>query len=173
MLTNLLTHSIIFLRTKLLGKIKIIRYDEKLAELNSYGQINSDYYDTLSMSTLIARNLVPLKQKQIATNYMVIKKVFGFSAVPSKITNYEISVLKHHHFSTLENSTIRQVNQELEQIKKWSNSDDGFLKKQADLIFEIRVKELKFLYASKYFPPNGEIYDGYRALEKYIEFISN
>lgn len=167
MLTNLLTHSIICLREKRF----LNSHTQNYSQLNGFGQINSDYYDTLSMSTLIAKNQVPLKQKQAAMNYMVIKKVFGFASVPSKITNQEASVLKHYNFSTLENSTIRNINYELEQIKKWSNSSDEILKKHADLIFEIRVKELKYLHATKYLP-QGELYDGYRALEKYIEFVA-
>jgi len=139
-------------------------------QLNGFGQINSDYYDTLSVSALIARNQVPLEQRRIATNYMVIKKVFGFAAVPSKITNFEESTLRNYNFAPLEQSTIRNINYELEQIYKWSNSSEGILKRHADLIFEIRVKELKYLHATKYLP-HGELYEGYKALEKYIEFI--
>ncbi len=137
-----------------------------------YGEINSDYYDTLGMSSLIAKYQVPLSHKRLANNYMLIKKIFGFPAIPVRITNMEISLLKHYNFPTLEFASIRQVNQELESIKKWrNNSVDEILKKHADELFEIRIKELKYLHATKYLPKD-EIYSGYTALEKYIEFIA-
>ena len=137
-----------------------------------YNPINSDYYDTLGMSSLIAKREIPASHKRLANNYMIIKKVFGFSAVPVKPTNTEFSLLKHYNFSTLEQTSIRHINQELESIKKWMNSNDEFLKKHAEQLFEIRVKELKYLQTTKYFP-TGEFCDGYKALEKYLEFIAS
>ena len=137
----------------------------------SYGEINADYYDTLGMSSLIARHQVPASHKRLADNYMIIKKVFGFSAVPVKPTNMEVSLLKHYNFPTLEYTSIRQLNHELENIKKWANSDDTILQKHAEQLFEIRVKELKYLHTTKYFP-TSEFYDGYKALEKYLEFVA-
>ena len=130
-------------------------------------------YDNLSMSSLIARGQIPMKQRQLATNYMVIKRIFGFSAVHSRITNSERAILKKYGFDVLENSTISQMNHQLEQLKIWSNSGDTFVKAYADEIFEIRIKELKFLRASNYSTAVGEFYDGYKALERYIEYIAN
>ena len=130
-------------------------------------------YDNLSMSSLIARGQIPMKQRQLATNYMVIKRIFGFSAVHSRITNAERAILKKYGFDVLENSTISQINHQLEQLKIWSNSGDAFVKAYADEIFEIRIKELKFLRASNYSTAVGEFYDGYMALERYIEYIAN
>ena len=114
-----------------------------------------------------------MKQRQLATNYMVIKRIFGFSAVHSRITNAERAILKKYGFDVLENSTISQINHQLEQLKIWSNSGDTFVKAYADEIFEIRIKELKFLRASNYSTAVGEFYDGYMALERYIEYIAN
>lgn len=130
-------------------------------------------YDNLSMSSLIARGQIPLKQRQLANNYMVIKRIFGFSAVHSRITNAERAILKKYGFDVLENSTISQINHQLEQLKIWSNSGDTFVKAYSDEIFEIRIKELKFLRASNYSTAVGEFYDGYKALERYIEYIAN
>ena len=129
-------------------------------------------YDNLSMSSLIARGQIPQKHRQLAGNYMVIKRIFGFSAVHSRISNYELSILKKYGFDVLENSTISQINHQLEQLKIWSNSGDAYAKAYADEIFEIRIKELKYLRASNYSTAVGEFYDGYKALERYIEYIA-
>ncbi len=130
-------------------------------------------YDNLSMSSLIARGQIPQKHRQLAGNYMVIKRIFGFSAVHSRITNYERSILKKYGFDVLENSTISQINHQLEQLKIWSNSNDAYVKAYADEIFEIRIKELKYLRASNYSTAVGEFYDGYKALERYIEYVAS
>jgi hypothetical protein len=113
-----------------------------------------------------------MRHRTLAQNYMAIKRIFGFSAVAQKITNYELSLLKQRNFTTLENSTIKQINQELELLKKWSMSDDYELKDYADKLFEIRVKELKFLKSCSYQHIDTEMNDGYQALERYIERIS-
>ena len=140
----------------------------KDTERNSYSR-----YDNLNMSSLIARGQIPQKHRQIAANYMVIKRIFGFSVLHSRINNYERSILKKYGFDLLENSTISQINHQLEQLKIWSNSADTYVKAYADEIFEIRVKELKFLRASNYSTAVGEFYDGYKALERYIEYIAD
>ena len=137
------------------------------SEQRTYGR-----YDNLSMSSFIARGLIPLKHRQLAANYMVIKRIFGFSALHARINNYERSILKKYGFDLLENSTISQINHQLEQLKIWSNSNETYVKAYADEIFEIRVKELKFLRASNYSTAVGEIYDGYKALERYIEYVA-
>ena len=104
---------------------------------------------------------------------MVIKRIFGFSAVHSRISNYERSILKKYGFDVLESSTISQINHQLEQLKIWSNSNDAYVKAYADEIFEIRIKELKYLRASNYSTAVGEFYDGYKALERYIEYVAS
>ena len=42
----------------------------------------------------------------------------------------------------------------------------------SDKIIAIRVKELKSIIASKYVKISNEIYNGYKALERYLEEIS-
>ena len=57
-------------------------------------------------------------------------------------------------------------------MRKWSASDDENLRNVADNILLIRVKELKFLEASRYASISNEIYNGYKALEQYLKEIS-
>ena len=149
------------------------KFSKKLCRRSEQTSQRYSRYDNLSMSALIARGQIPQKQRQLATNYMVIKRIFGFSAVHSRISNSERTILKKYGFDLLECTTISQMNQQLEQLKVWSNSNDTYVKAYADEIFEIRIKELKFLRASNYSTAVGEFYDGYKALEKYIEYIAN
>lgn len=148
------------------------KFSKKLYTRSAQNDVYSRY-DNLSISALIARGQISSKQRQLATNYMVIKRIFGFSAVHSRITNSERAILKKYGFDLLENTTISQMNRQLEQLKSWSNQGDSFVKAYADEIFEIRIKELKFLRASNYSTAVGEFYDGYKALERYIEYIAN
>ena len=67
---------------------------------------------------------------------------------------------------------MKQMYDELALLKKWSASDDNELKDAADNILLIRVKELKFLEASRYASISNEIYNGYKALEQYLKEIS-
>jgi len=46
------------------------------------------------------------------------------------------------------------------------------LRKDADNLLQIRCKELKYIVASRYSTVTSEIYNGYKALEKYFEEIS-
>ena len=90
----------------------------------------------------------------------------------SRITNEERQLLQKYDFNTLEFSTIKQVNEELAYLKKWSSSTNELLKNDADAIIQIRAKELKYIVASRYSAVSNEIYNGYRALERYFEEIS-
>ena len=60
-----------------------------------------DEYETLAMSSIIGGSNVPQRHRTVAQNYMAIKRIFGFSAVAQKITNYEVSLLKHRNFLCL------------------------------------------------------------------------
>ena len=90
----------------------------------------------------------------------------------SRITNQEHQLLKKYDFNTLEYSTIKQVNEELSYLKKWSTSGNEMLRKDADMLLQIRCKELKYIVASRYSTVTNEIYNGYKALERYFEEIS-
>lgn len=121
---------------------------------------------------MLARAGVPLSHILVADNYMVIKKFYGVPVVKSRLANKEKALLAKYDFNQLEYTTIKQVNEELELLKKWSMSLDENLKLDADRIIEIRAKELKYLAACRYTLITNEIYNGYMALEKYFEDIS-
>lgn len=133
---------------------------------------NEDKFSSLSTSAMLARGEVPDSHRRLADNYMVIKKIYGAPVVQSRITNNEKTLLAKYDFSPLEYSTIKQVNEELSFLKRWSMSLDPNLKKDSDTIMLIRSKELKYLVASRYVSITSEIYQGYKALERYFEEIS-
>lgn len=131
-----------------------------------------DMFTSLSTTALLAKNAVPFSHRRVADNYIIIKRIYKFQAVQSRIGLQEIALLKKYDFNTLECSTIKQINEELAYLKKWAVASNEILAKDADDIINIRAKELKFLVATKYPSLSGEIYDGYRALERYFEQIS-
>ena len=103
---------------------------------------------------------------------MVIKKIFGFSAVNSRVSNSEAGLLRQYSLKPLEETTYRSMVNELETLIEWSKTGDALKKMHSDNIFEIRVKELKFLQANNSLLKLGELYDGYSVLEKYIEYLA-
>lgn len=133
---------------------------------------DSDTFTSRSYAALLAKNVVPASHKRIADNYLIIKKVFKFQACMSRITNVERALLEKYDFNTLEYTTMKQMYDELGLLQKWSSSNEEGLKNTAGAILEIRVKELKFLEASRYATISNEIYNGYKALEQYLKEIS-
>lgn len=131
-----------------------------------------DAFTALSTSALLAKSSVPYSHRRIADNYVIIKRIYKFQAVQSHITNAERQLLQKYDFNTLEFSTIKQINEELSYLKKWSASSNELLRKDSDTILQIRSKELKFIVASRYASITNEIYNGYKALERYFEEIS-
>ena len=130
----------------------------------------SDIFTSRSYAALLARNSIPYFHRKLADNYVIIKKVFKFQAVMSRISNVEKALLKKYDFNTLEFTTMKQMYEELTLLQKWSV--DPKLKDDAEKLLEIRVKELKFLDASRYASISNEIYNGYMALQRYFEDIS-
>ncbi len=131
-----------------------------------------DSFTALSTSALLARSSVPYSHRRVADNYVIIKRVYRFQAVQARITNQELQLLKKYDFNTLEFSTIKQINDELSYLKKWSTSANENLRRDADMLLQIRCKELKYIVASRYSTVSNEIYNGYKALERYFEEIS-
>ena len=121
---------------------------------------------------MLARGEIPEVHRRTADNYMVIKKIYGSPVVIPRISNKEKALLSKYDFNSLEFSTIKQINEELSFLKRWSLSLERNLKADADEIIQIRAKELKFLVASRYVNVTSEIYSGYKALERYFEEIS-
>ena len=133
---------------------------------------DDDAFTALSTSALLAKSAVPYSHRRVADNYVIIKRIYRFQAVQSRINNSELQLLKKYDFNTLEFSTIKQINEELSYLKKWSTSNNELLRKDADNLLQIRCKELKYIVASRYATVTNEIYNGYKALEKYFEEIS-
>ena len=130
----------------------------------------NDVFTSRSYAALLARNIVPPSHRKIADNYVIIKRVFKFQAVMSRISNVEKALLSKYDFNTLEYTTMKQMYEELELLQKWAS--DSNLKSDAEKILEIRVKELKYLDASHYASVSNEIYNGHMALEHYLQEIS-
>ena len=147
---------------------KFLLESTNLSSLSS----DDDKFSALSTSAMLARGEVPESHKRIADNYMIIKKIYGFSAVQSRLTNAEKSLLAKYDFNPLEFSTIKQINEELSLLKKWAVSPEAALREDADNILQIRCKELKFIISSSYATISNEIYNGYLALNRYFEDIS-
>ena len=82
----------------------------------------NDKFSSLSTSALLARSEVPFSHRRVADNYMIIKKIYGFSAVQSRLDNAEKALLAKYDFNPLEFSTIKQINEELVHLKKWAVS---------------------------------------------------
>ena len=132
----------------------------------------NDTFTSLSTSALLAKNAVPYSHRRAADNYVIIKRVYKFQVLQSRISNAEIALLKKYDFNTLEFSTIKQINEELSFLKKWATCSNDLLSQDADEIIQIRTKELKFIVASKYSALSDEVHDGYKALERYFEEIT-
>ena len=145
---------------------------ETVNPIQSTLSTDDDAFTALSTSALLARSAVPYSHRRVADNYVIIKRVYHFQAVQSRITNTELQLLKKYDFNTLEYSTIKQVNEELSYLKKWSTSGNELLRKDADQLLQIRCKELKYIVASRYSTVTNELYNGYKALERYFEEIS-
>ena len=145
---------------------------ETVNPMQSTLSTDDDVFMSLSTSALLARSTVPYSHRRIADNYVIIKRVYRFQAVQSRISNAELQLLKKYDFNTLEFSTIKQVNEELSYLKKWSTSGNELLRKDADQLLQIRCKELKYIVASRYSTVTNELYNGYTALERYFEEIS-
>ena len=125
-----------------------------------------------SLAALLAKNEIPYSHKRLANNYTVIKRIFKFQAVQSRITQSERDLLAKYDFNTLEFTTAKQMYEELDLLQKWSSSSIDALREDSDKIMEIRTKELKFIDANCYATISNEIYKGYVALTRYFEEIS-
>ena len=71
---------------------------------------SNDYYSSLNTSVALGKSQVPIKHKQLASNYILIKRIFGPCAAVIPITNADRAVLSRHGFAQLEHSTISQIN---------------------------------------------------------------
>lgn len=121
---------------------------------------------------MVARSDVPKAHIKIADNFMLIKKLFGFSAVHSKINFEDRKTLANFNFNTLESSTISQINEEILLLKRWNESGEQRLRDASEQVMQIRAKELKHLIATSYREISNETCNGYKALERYFAVIT-
>ncbi len=133
---------------------------------------DDDSFTSRSYAALLAKNAIPYSHRKIADNYTIIKRIFKFQAVNSRISNTDRALLARYDFNILEYTTVKQMYEELALLQKWSASQDIKLKNDADSILEIRAKELKYIDSNRYANVSNEIYKGYVALEHYFEEIS-
>lgn len=133
---------------------------------------DDESFTSRSYAALLAKNTIPYSHRKVADNYTIIKRIFKFQAVMSRISNAERALLAKYDFNVLEYTTVKQMYEELALLQKWSSSQDLVLKSEADQILEIRAKELKFIDANRYANISNEIYKGYLALEQYFVEIS-
>lgn len=131
-----------------------------------------DSFTSRSYAAMLAKNEIPYSHKRVADNYIVIKRIYKFQAVQSRISQTEKDLLSKYDFNTLEYTTAKQMNEELSLLQEWSSSRNSEQKADADRILEIRAKELKFIDANCYATISNEIYKGYVALLHYFEEIS-
>ena len=62
---------------------------------------DDDAFTALSTSALLAKSAVPYSHRRIADNYVIIKKIYRFQAVQSRITNSELQLLKKYDFNKI------------------------------------------------------------------------
>ena len=143
------------------------------SEKNSIESLNIEQEKTsLGASVLLARSEVPDSHRRHADAYMILKTHYGMPVINPSINLDEKRFLAKFDFNPLEYSTIKQINDELMVMQNWSESADKELINASDSIMAIRIKELKSIIASKYVKISNEIYNGYKALERYLEEIS-
>ena len=173
-MTNFLHYSIIIsteVSDSMIEEIVTKKSDFDLTSKSAFSK-EDEVFTSRSYAALLAKNTIPYSHKKLADNYIIVKRIFKFQAVQSRITNAEKQLLAKYDFNTLEYTTVKQMYEELALLQKWSGSTDEKLKHDADTIMEIRTKELKFIDANSYANISNEIYRGYIALEHYFEEIS-
>ncbi|MEI8129779.1 MAG: hypothetical protein WCG95_09225, partial [bacterium] len=77
----------------------------------------NDTFTSLSTSALLAKNSVPNSHRRVADNYVIIKRIYKFQVIQSRINSVELALLKKYDFNPLEFSTIKQINEELIYLK--------------------------------------------------------
>lgn len=126
----------------------------------------------LLRTILLSKSNIPYSHKRAADNFVVIKRMYNFHTVKAAISLSDYDLLKSYDMEPLECTTINKANDEIEFLKKWSFSENKELRRDADKIIVIRAKELKNITASAYANIPNEMYNGYKAIEKYFEEIT-
>jgi len=145
---------------------------EKTLDISKVIAQQEDLGSELPVSAMIAKSAVPYSHRRIADSYVIMKKIYSFQIVQPRILNTEKLLLNKYNMNTLECTTISQMNIELALLKKWSTSLKDDLRNNSDQILQIRVKELKFILSNRYTRVTNEVYNGYKALDCYLEEIT-
>ncbi|MEW5819305.1 MAG: hypothetical protein AB1782_03875 [Cyanobacteriota bacterium] len=132
----------------------------------------SSYKNEFGNLCIKSHTNVPESHKRIADSYVLVRRVFGTPVVHSSLTEEEKKLLVRFDFCPLEYTTSKQMEQELEFLRKWSNEREETLRAAADSIVLVRSKELKHLIATNYVSVKRELYDGYKVLDRYFQEIS-
>ena len=152
---------------------KIFEYELSKVSVGKGGLLDFDAINSCGITSLTARSEIPPSHRLIADNYMMMKKYYGSPVIKGKLSDKEIALLKRYDFKKLEYCTGRQINEELAFLQSGAVSRDKNLRDDCDAILKIRLKELRFLAASKYIGVSNEMFNGYTTLEQYFELISS
>ncbi len=155
------------------ASLKRILEEDAVTRIGAAGLLESDLLNSLGMVAMTARSEIPPSHRLIADSYMLVKQVYGSSVVKGKINQNEIALLMKYDFDNLENTTIRQVNEELAFLQRAAVSMDRTLRAESEKILKIRMKELKSLEAKKFAPVTNSVFKGYMAIEEYFKLISS
>lgn len=155
------------------ASLKRILEEDAVTRIGAAGLLDSDLLNSLGMVAMTARSEIPPSHRLIADSYMLVKQVYGSSVVKGKINQNEIALLMKYDFDSLENTTIRQVNEELAFLQRAAVSMDRTLRAESEKILKIRMKELKSLEAKKFAPVTNSVFKGYLAIEEYFKLISS
>ena len=66
---------------------------EKVYPAQSVFSSDEDAFTALSTSALLAKSSVPYSHRRVADNYVIIKRIYRFQAVQSRISNSERQLL--------------------------------------------------------------------------------
>ena len=135
-------------------------------------EFNCTYLDEISIQGLFLHSKIPVFQKSVASNFATIRKIFSNIIVQPKVSNTDINFLIENGLNPLQDTDGEKMIEELEALIEMENSNRENLVELAQEIFKIRVKELKYLLWSVSEMKLYEFKNGYKVLEKYLEFAS-
>lgn len=129
------------------------------------------YLDEISLSGLFLKSKATNIQKSCATNYVTLNKILGHSVVQPKVTLVEYNFLRQNKIKPLEDTSCKEMYDELMKLLEPASFQNKYKQENNDRIFQIRVKELKYILATVPQTRLNEIKDGYRILDKYLFFL--
>lgn len=124
------------------------------------------------MLSIVKKAAIPDVHKRVADSYMLVRQIFGTPVIHSKLTEAEKALLCRFDFYPLEYTTARQIEKEIELLKTKCVDKNIETRTTANQLMDIRAKELKHIIATNYVNVKRDVYDGYKALDKYFHDIS-